>query len=69
MMNFDETIKVLTTFYMDCAIYHSKQCGDPHKAALLALQDVKSISHNPFSPNGEKLDTEAHKLFIETMLD
>lgn len=69
MMNFDDTVKVLTTFYIDCQVYHAKQTNDPHKAVQLALKDVQGITTNPFSPNGEKLHTEAKKLFIATMND
>ena len=61
-MNYFETIEQLSYFFADCAKFWN---GDAYKA----LDDVRNIDHDPFSPNGKRLDEEAKSDFIACILE
>lgn len=54
MLDKENSVKILNTFYSDCHVFHLKNgTGNPHE---LAYRNVKDVTTNPFEPNGEKLD-------------
>jgi len=65
-----DTEKVLNQFYADSYKFWEREkesgntAGDTSSIEELALNDVRSINANPFSPNGEQLDMDKKEEWI-----
>lgn len=68
MLNAKETQEILEVYFEECLRFWagSMKVRDMRKAHELALQDVRCIKHDPFSPYGDLLDVETHKQFIQS---
>ena len=65
MLNRQETYKILAEFFNDCVkFWILSGVKDYREAFTLAIKDVEGITHNPYLPQGELLNTEAKTLFI-----
>lgn len=67
MLSKQETQLVLEKFFKDCNNYwlRSGYCKDEREAFVNALDDIKTLRRDPFSPSGEELDYEAKAEFIK----
>lgn len=65
MLTVQETVKVLLPFYEDCVKFWLREGKTKSAAVQMALQDIESISTNPFEPNGDWLNQEAKHYFME----
>ena len=59
-----KTWDILNEFYNDCLNFWKKQLNNSEPPEIYALKDVENIQCNPFSPNGEKLDTITKEKWI-----
>lgn len=59
-----KTWDILNEYYNDCLNFWEKQLNNSESPEIYALKDVESIQRNPFSPNGEKLDTITKEKWI-----
>lgn len=57
MRTYEETLKICELFYEEC-IKSWKRMNDPKPEAMAQL-DIFRLSHDPYSPNGEKLNRKA----------
>lgn len=62
MKNYQQTTEILESFYFECLSFWQREKAPNPKE--LALKDLKSITTDPYSPNGEKLDMKAKEDFI-----
>lgn len=65
MLNYNDTMKVVISFYDDCVHFWKNEVKDDIKACEMALIDIENIKTNPYSPNGKELDTIAKQEFLE----
>jgi hypothetical protein len=68
MLNAKETYYVLVRHFNDCYKYWLRQGNgykNRHEAFKLALEDIKCMKYDPFTPCGDELDPEAHANFIK----
>lgn len=67
MLSKQETQLVLEQFFGDCNNYwlRSGYCKDEREAFENALDDIKTLRRDPFSPCGEELNQEAKAEFIK----
>ena len=66
MLTRKETYKLLEEFFNDCVkFWILSGVKDYREAFTLAIKDVAAIQSDPYSPQGELLNTEAKKQFIE----
>ena len=65
MLNKQETQIALEKFFKDCENFWKRTGMDEREAFESALDDVKHITTDPFSPRGDKLDPEAKAEFIK----
>ena len=59
-----ETELVMEHFFNDCLKFWRGRSNDERHAFEMALEDVRSITTDPFSPCGDKLDEETAKKFV-----
>ena len=59
MMDYHKSYWVVTDFYNDCLKSHMREGKEGKEAHKFAYADVKTIKNDPFSPQGEELDTKA----------
>lgn len=59
-----ETELVMEQFFNDCLNFWKREGYDSRNAFEKALNDVRSLERDPFSPCGDKLDEEAKLKFI-----
>lgn len=64
MLSKKETELTLEHFFNDCLNFWKRQGHDERKAFECALEDVRNIQTDPFSPCGDKLDEETQLKFI-----
>ena len=64
MLNQHDTQLVMENFFRDCQNFWCRTINDEREVFEKALRDVKSITTDPNSPCGEKLDEETRKAFI-----
>ena len=64
MLSAKETGLVLEKFFNDCLNFWKRTMPNEREAFVNALDDVKKIKHNPFTPCGELLDVEAKEHFV-----
>ena len=68
MLSARETQNVLERHFNNCYKYWLRQGNgykNRHEAFKLALEDIKCMRHEPFSPCGDELDPETHVNFIK----
>ena len=67
MLSKQETQSVLEKFFKDCNNYwlRSGYCKDEREAFENALDDIKVLRRDPFSPSGEELNQETKAEFIK----
>lgn len=64
MLDKNKTQLVMEHFFNDCLKYYHKQGLDERKAFETALNDTRTITTDPFSPCGDKLDDDTRIKFI-----
>lgn len=64
MLNEKETELVLENFFRDCLEFWRRNVNDERLVFMKALDDIKGITSDPFSPCGDKLDIKTKEAFI-----
>ena len=69
MLNANETKKLLKDFAWDCFEFWANELNtdDYSKVWPKVMVDLECVTHNPFSPKGDLLDTEAKAEFIKNL--
>lgn len=65
MLSKHETLVIMDDFFRDCLGFWRRNVDDEREAFENALNDVRCITTNPFSPHGDKLDVEAKAKYIK----
>lgn len=65
MLNHDQTYSILGEFFNACLKFWWSAGKDQRTAWEWAIRDIEGITTDPYSPQGELLDTEAKDLFIK----
>lgn len=65
MLNEHDTQLALEHFFRDCQNFWIRTVDDEREVFERALNDVRSITTDPFSPYGERLDEETKINFIK----
>lgn len=65
MLSPKETESILERLFGECLRYWEGQTQDERKAFELAIQDIEEISHDPYTPQGDKFDEETKKKFLK----
>lgn len=65
MLNEHDTRLVMENFFRDCLNFWRRSTNDEREAFENALNDIRRITTDPFSPCGDKLDVEAKNQFIK----
>lgn len=65
MLNQHETQLVMESFFRECQNFWCRTVNDEREVFEKALRDVRSITTDPNSPCGEKLDEETRIKFIK----
>lgn len=64
MLNEHDTQLALEHFFRDCQNFWIRTVDDEREVFERALNDVRSITTDPFSPCGKKLDVATKEAFI-----
>ena len=59
-MNYNETLDTLSKFYAECMKFWIRE----GKNTNYAIDDIEQLKHDPYSPNGRKLDEDAKNDFV-----
>ena len=65
MLNQHDTQLVMENFFRECQNFWRRTVNDEREVFEKALRDVRSITTDPNSPCGEKLDEETRIKFIK----
>ena len=65
MISERDTILIVGKFFNDCLNFWLKDGKEYHEAFEFALSDASKIKHDPFVPQGDLLDADAHRKCIE----
>lgn len=65
MLTAKETEKIMDKFFHECFRYWKTQKYDERTAFEYALDDVKSLKHDPYVPTGKQLDIETKNQYIK----
>lgn len=65
MLNQRDTQLVMENFFRDCLNFWRRSTNDEREAFENALNDIRRITTDPFSPCGDKLDVETKEKFIK----
>ena len=65
MLSKHETLVIMDDFFRDCLGFWRRNVDDEREAFKKALNDVRDITTNPFSPHGDTLDAEAKEKYIK----
>ncbi len=65
MLNAHETQLVMEHFFNDCLNFWRRNTNDKRAAFEKALNDVRGITTDPFSPCGKKLNVATKENFIK----
>lgn len=63
MMNYVKTVEVLSRFHQECMRFWENEGKDTR----LAIKDIERLEHNPYSPNGQKLNPQAKEEFLKVI--
>lgn len=64
MLNEHDTQLVMEHFFRDCQNFWKRSTNDEREVFERALNDMRSITTDPFSPCGKKLNVETKEAFI-----
>lgn len=64
MLNEHDTQRVMEHFFRDCQNFWRRTINDEREVFERALNDIRSITTDPFSPYGKKLNVETKEKFI-----
>jgi hypothetical protein len=64
MLNEHDTQLVMEHFFRDCQNFWRRTINDEREVFEKALNDMRSIITDPFSPYGKKLNVETKEKFI-----
>lgn len=69
MLNAKETKKLLKEFAWECYEFwaNSLHTDDDSKVWPMVIKDLKAVDNDPYSPQGDLLDTVAKTEFIEQL--
>ena len=65
MLNQRDTQLAMENFFRDCLNFWRRNTNDEREAFEKALDDIRRITTDPFSPCGDKLDVETKEKFIK----
>lgn len=65
MLNAHDTQLVMENFFRDCLNFWRRSTNDEREAFEKALNDMRRITTDPFSPCGDSLDVETKEKFIK----
>lgn len=65
MLNEKETQSVLQQFFMECLRFWQRDLFDERQAFQYAINDVKGLTKDPYSPQGQELDHDVKERFIK----
>lgn len=65
MINAQETQLILQQFFMECLNFWQRSLSDKREAFQYAIDDVKNIKKDPYSPQGQELDLEVKERFVK----
>ena len=65
MLNEHDTQLVMENFFRDCLNFWRRSTNDEREAFEKALNDIRRITTDPFSPCGKKLDMDTKEKFIK----
>ena len=65
MLDANKTQAILERFFNDCLCFWKRTGSDERQAFEYALDDVKTLKHDPFVPAGDLLDPVAKEKFIK----
>ena len=65
MLNEKDTQLVMENFFRECQNFWRRTINDEREVFAKALNDVSSITTDPFSPCGDKLDVNTKENFIK----
>lgn len=65
MLNEQETQLVLQQFFGECLSFWKRSISDEREAFKNAIDDVRSLTKDPYSPQGKKLDEDVKTRFIK----
>lgn len=64
MLSISKTQEILKQFFGECVEFWKKEGKSEQEAYALALKDVESTTYDPYSPQGEELDTQTKEIFV-----
>jgi hypothetical protein len=69
MVSAQETKGILREFAWDCYEFWANELETDNDAVVWpkVIMDLECVTHNPFSPKGDILDTEAKLEFIKNL--
>ena len=62
-----EIAEILTRFYGECYRFWIREGKDEVSARQLAMKDIEGITTNPYSPNGEKFNTDDKEMVVKIL--
>lgn len=65
MLNERETQLVMENFFRECQNFWRRTINDEREVFEKALRDVSTLTTDPNSPYGDKLDEETREKFIK----
>lgn len=65
MLNEKETQLVLQQFFMECLGFWQRSLSDERQAFKYAIDDVRGLKKDPYSPQGKELNTDVKERFIK----
>ena len=65
MLNAHDTQLAMERFFRDCQNFWRRTINDEREVFERALNDIRRIKTDPFSPCGKKLDEETRVKFIK----
>jgi hypothetical protein len=65
MLNEKETQLVLQQFFMECLEFWKRSFSDERRAFEYAIDDVRGVEKDPYSPRGKELDPDVKERFIK----
>lgn len=67
MLNAQQTQLIMEKHFKACYDYwmRSGYCTDEREAFSNAIDDIRNMKHDPFSPCGDKIDIETRNQFVK----
>ena len=64
MLSEKETQFVLQQFFVECFNFWKSSLSDERKAYEYAIDDVRGVTKDPYSPHGQELNSDVKARFI-----